>query len=152
MDMDVSEQGVCPIRGKVNCGISQGFWAHMFRRNLIVVQWRFRDKHRGFNCEYRNAHTLYPLENEHNYGTWPFIVSFPIKNCDFPWLCKRLPGGTCQKVNLVTARLNLAKWIHDIMNCTEDYGYIQQRELHAYGYSLVNYHSGGESPCWVIQL
>ena len=21
------------------------------------------------------------------------IVSFPIKNCDFPWLCQRLPEG-----------------------------------------------------------
>ena len=21
------------------------------------------------------------------------IVDFPIKNCDFPWLCKRLPEG-----------------------------------------------------------
>ena len=22
------------------------------------------------------------------------IVDFPTKNCDFPWLCKRLPEGT----------------------------------------------------------
>ena len=26
----------------------------------------------------------YPLVNSHDYGTWPEIVDFSIKNCDFP--------------------------------------------------------------------
>ena len=26
------------------------------------------------------------------------IVSFPIKNCDFPWLCERLPEGNVTKL------------------------------------------------------
>ena len=25
----------------------------------------------------------YPLVNKHGYGKWPFVVDFPIKNCDF---------------------------------------------------------------------
>ena len=29
-------------------------------------------------------HDEYPLVNQHGYWTWPFIVSFPIKNGDFP--------------------------------------------------------------------
>ena len=34
------------------------------------------------------------------------IVSFPIQNGDFPWLCKRLPGRVCW----FTARNSLFRW------------------------------------------
>ena len=27
--------------------------------------------------------SIYPLVNKHSYGTWPFIVDFPIENGDF---------------------------------------------------------------------
>ena len=35
----------------------------------------------------------YPLVNKHNYWKGPFTVDLPIKNGDFPYLCKRLPEG-----------------------------------------------------------
>ena len=35
------------------------------------------------------------------------IVSFPIKNCDFPWLCKRLPEGIQHHIHLDSRHLAL---------------------------------------------
>ena len=33
---------------------------------------------------YRTFILEYPLVNKHSYGTWPFLVSFPIEHGDFP--------------------------------------------------------------------
>ena len=34
-----------------------------------------------------------PGKHTKSHGNWPFILGFPIKNGDFPWLCGSLPEG-----------------------------------------------------------
>ena len=44
--------------------------------------------------------TYYPLVNKHSYGTWPFIVDFPIENDDFLYYSYvKLPEGTPKRVS-----------------------------------------------------
>ena len=38
-------------------------------------------------------------EHTKSYWKWPFIVDFPIKNCDFPLLCVCLKIGKTPKPN-----------------------------------------------------
>ena len=68
----------------------------MVESTLSTRSWIAANRHRIIHD------SMYPLVLQHScysYRRWPFLVSFPLKKCDFPYVCDSLRVGNYKIIN-----------------------------------------------------